>query len=85
MPEPTIVMIAIKYLFPTNSTLKSGHIFKKIDVIRHRNFSRLFFDNNGHTVTATGTGKLYGSSATPDDMLSYAKRIMGDYLVLDPN
>ena len=28
-----------------------------------------------------GTGKLYGSYASPSDMLAYAKRIMGDYLV----
>ncbi len=32
-----------------------------------------------------GTGRLYGSYATPDDMIAYAENIMGDYLVLDPN
>ncbi len=31
-----------------------------------------------------GTGRLYGSYATPDDMIAYAENIMGDYLVLDP-
>lgn len=31
------------------------------------------------------TGKKYGSPATPSDMTSYAKRIMGDYLRLDPD
>ncbi|MBQ8249645.1 MAG: CapA family protein [Clostridia bacterium] len=31
-----------------------------------------------------GTGRLYGSYASPDDMIAYAENIMGDYLVLDP-
>ncbi len=31
-----------------------------------------------------GTGKLYGSYASPQNMLEFAERIMGDYLVLDP-
>ncbi len=30
-----------------------------------------------------GTGKLYGSYATPQNMLDYARRIMGDYLVFE--
>ena len=32
-----------------------------------------------------GTGRLYGSPAAPSDMEAYAKRIMGDYLTLDPD
>ncbi len=48
--------------------------------------SHLYFlcDYPADVAAKHGTGRLYGSYATPDDMIAYAKRIMGDYLVLSP-
>lgn len=49
--------------------------------------SHLYFlkDYPADTAKNHGTGKLYGSPASPDDMMRYAKDIMGDYLVTDIN
>ena len=47
--------------------------------------SHLYFlkDYPADVAKTHGTGNLYGSRATPSDMLSYARNIMGDYLVWD--
>ncbi len=47
--------------------------------------SHLYFlkDYTTEKAKTHGTGKLYGSYASPDQMLSFAKRIMGDYLDFD--
>lgn len=44
--------------------------------------SHLYFlsDYTADVAKNHGTGRLYGHPATPQDMLDYAKRIMGDYL-----
>ncbi len=48
--------------------------------------SHLYFlkDYPAEKANNHGTGILYDSPATPADMVAYAERIMGDYLVLDP-
>ncbi len=48
--------------------------------------SHLYFlrDYPADKAKSHGTGKLYGSPASPSDMIAYAERIMGEYLQLDP-
>lgn len=47
--------------------------------------SHLYFlrDYPADVAKTHGTGRLYGSYATPSDMLAYAKKIMGEYLVTE--
>ncbi len=48
--------------------------------------SHLYFlkDYPEEKAKSHGTGALYGSPAAPSDMLSYAERIMGEYMRLEP-